>query len=200
MKDETQKPDVDWESRYQAGDTPWEKGAPSPGLVDYLKDYGALKGRILVPGCGSGHDVRAIATPENAVTGIDIAPSAIERAGTYPKSAHEYYRLADLFDLPPELRGIFDWVWEHTCFCAIDKGMREDYVRGVAEALKPGGHLLAIFYIEPKDEDEGPPHGVSLTELNALFLEKFELLEEWLPANTYEGREGREWMRLMKKR
>ena len=26
----------DWEQRYQTGDMPWEKGAPSPGLVDFL--------------------------------------------------------------------------------------------------------------------------------------------------------------------
>ncbi len=25
-----------WEQRYQAHDMPWEKGAPSPGLVDFL--------------------------------------------------------------------------------------------------------------------------------------------------------------------
>ena len=25
-----------WEARYQTGDMPWEKGAPSPGLVDFL--------------------------------------------------------------------------------------------------------------------------------------------------------------------
>ena len=26
-----------WEQRYQAGDMPWEKGAPSPGLVDVIE-------------------------------------------------------------------------------------------------------------------------------------------------------------------
>ena len=27
---------TDWEAQYQKGETPWEKGAPSPGLVDFL--------------------------------------------------------------------------------------------------------------------------------------------------------------------
>src|ERR1041385_6675263 len=28
--------ETDWEQRYQTGDMPWEKGEPSPGLVDFL--------------------------------------------------------------------------------------------------------------------------------------------------------------------
>ena len=27
---------TDWEAHYQANDTPWDKGEPSPGLVDWL--------------------------------------------------------------------------------------------------------------------------------------------------------------------
>src|SRR5262245_20251297 len=28
--------ETEWETRYQSSDMPWEKGAPSPGLVDFL--------------------------------------------------------------------------------------------------------------------------------------------------------------------
>ena len=31
-----------WENRYQTGDMPWEKGAPSPGLVDFLAAHPGL--------------------------------------------------------------------------------------------------------------------------------------------------------------
>ena len=51
-----------WEQRYQASDMPWEKGAPSPGLVDFLAAHPDLpRGTVCVPGCGSGHDVREFA-------------------------------------------------------------------------------------------------------------------------------------------
>ena len=51
-----------WESRYQAHDMPWEKGAPSPGLVDFLSAHPDLeRGHVCVPGCGTGHDVREFA-------------------------------------------------------------------------------------------------------------------------------------------
>ena len=52
---------MDWDRRYQIGDIPWEKGAPAPPLLEWLQACGPLHGNILVPGCGYGHDVRAIA-------------------------------------------------------------------------------------------------------------------------------------------
>src|SRR6266542_6168987 len=52
--------ETDWEARYQSGDMPWEKGEPSPGLVDFLGAQPELRrGTVVVPGCGTGHDVRA---------------------------------------------------------------------------------------------------------------------------------------------
>ena len=60
---------------------PWEKGEPSPGLVDFLSAHPELKrGRVAVPGCGTGHDVRAFAAAGFAASGFDIAPSAISQA------------------------------------------------------------------------------------------------------------------------
>jgi len=192
---------TNWESRYQSGDIPWEKGAPCPGLVDYLAENPPLDGKILVPGCGLGHDVRAISNALNEVAGLDIAPSAIKGAEQFPKSGAERYRLDDLFNLPEEFRRRFDWIWEHTCFCAIDPAMRTAYVRAVAEALKPGGHLLAIFYLDPgNDGADGPPFGVTIAEIDDFFGATFDLVREWKPVRAYPGREGRELMRLLRKR
>jgi SAM-dependent methyltransferase len=192
---------TDWEANYQRNETPWDKGAPSPGLVDFLRNE-PVRGRVLVPGCGLGHDVRALAATADEVVGLDIAPSAVKGARTFPAVGGESYELADLFALPPRLLGCFDWVWEHTCFCAIDPAMREAYVAAVAEALRPGGHLLAIFYLDPGHDHpgEGPPFGVSKAELDALFAPRFTLVREWLPENAYAGREVREWMRVLLRR
>lgn len=191
---------TDWESMYQSSETPWDKGAPSPGLVDFLAEN-AITGRVLVPGCGFGHDVRALVAGGAEVLGIDIAPSAIEASTKIPPAGGERYELADLFHLPPHLRGSFDWVWEHTCFCAIDPSQRAAYVEAVAGALKPGGYLLAVFYLDPGQSgpDEGPPFEVSIAELDRLFFPRFKMEREWLPARAYPGREGREWLRLLQR-
>lgn len=204
---------TDWESHYRSGDTPWNKGEPSPGLVEFLREQ-PLRGRVLIPGCGLGHDVRAIAAAAKGhvddvddvddggveVTGLDIAPSALKQARAFPPAGNERYELADFFALPPGLQGSFDWVWEHTCFCAIDPEWRERYVASVARALKPGGHFLAMFFLDPGLDpgESGPPFGVTPAELDALFSSSagFERLHDWTPARTYPGREGRERMRL----
>jgi SAM-dependent methyltransferase len=189
---------TNWEERYRTGDTPWDRGGPSPGLVDYLALH-ELDGRVLVPGCGFGYDVRALATKRNYVLGIDVAPSAIRGARRFLRKACEEYRLADLFALPREFTEAFDWVWEHTCFCAIDPSRRSDYVRATASALKPGGHFLGVFYLDP-DHGDGPPYPVTIGELDALFGGVFDYLEGWVPASTYPGREGCELIRLLRKR
>lgn len=189
---------TDWENAYQKRETPWEKGKPHPGLVDFLAETGPLQGNIFVPGCGSGHDVRALSTPENHPLGADLAPFAITKAKSRPALANEEYLLADLFDLPAGFDGRFDWVFEHTCFCAIDPRSRSQYVDVIVRLLKPGGGLLAIFFINPDHDEPGPPYGVSKAELDRFFGPYFHLEQEWVPARTHPGREQRELMRVLR--
>src|ERR1017187_5117352 len=96
---------TDWEERYQTGDMPWEKGAASPGLVDFLATQRTLeRGRVLVPGCGTGHDVREWAKAGFAVTGSDLAPSAIRLASERTQAAGlsaEFIQGDFLGDTPP---------------------------------------------------------------------------------------------------
>jgi SAM-dependent methyltransferase len=192
---------MDWEARYLADDMPWEKGAPAPPLVDWLA-RNQIPGLVLVPGCGSGHDVRELARAGAEPIGIDIAPSAITRAESLPRAGSERYRVENLFALPPELTGVFDWAFEHTCFCAIDPKRRADYAAAIAAALKPHGRLLAIFYLDPghAHPGDGPPFGVTRAELDTLFTPQFETLEEYVPSIAYPGREGRELVRVMRRR
>jgi cyclopropane fatty-acyl-phospholipid synthase-like methyltransferase len=188
---------ADWEDRYQAQDMPWEKGEPSPGLVDFLANHPELpRGTVCVPGCGTGHDARAWARAGFDAHGYDIAPSAVRLAEE--KSRAEGltlpFRLGDfLADDPPQL---FDWVFEHTLFCAIDPQRRDDYVKAVIKWLKPGGDYLAVNYLIP-DED-GPPFGTTRAELWKRFSPHFDLLSEWVP-RSYPNRTGLElmlWWRL----
>src|SRR6187549_3309989 len=74
---------TDWQHQYATGQTPWERGAPAPALVDYLKTN-PVTGRVLVPGCGTGQDVRVLALAgATEVTGLDVAPLAVERASRF---------------------------------------------------------------------------------------------------------------------
>ncbi len=195
-----------WEGRYQAHDMPWEKGEASPGLVDFLAEMDPspqpsplLKGRgraivrgtVCVPGCGTGHDVRAWARAGFRAFGYDIAPSAIRLADERTRSAglSAQFQLSDFLHVPPPL--LFDWIFEHTLFCAIQPGERDDYVQAVLRWLKPDGQYLAVNYLIP--DQDGPPFGTTREELWQRFSPHFELVKEWVP-RSYPNRTGLELM------
>ena len=128
---------------------PWEKGAPSPGLVDFLAAHpGLVRGSVAVPGCGTGHDVREWARCGFTAFGFDLAPSAVTLAEQRTAAAglKARFQLADFLRADPPQ--IFDWLFEHTLFCAIQPCDRDAYVRAVLRWLKPGGHYLAVNYFD----------------------------------------------------
>ena len=181
-----------WEARYQSADMPWEKGAASPGLVDFLVSHPELsRGTVCVSGCGTGHDVRAFAAAGFETFGFDIAPSGIRLAEEKTKAAGltATFQLADfLRDQPPQK---FDWLFEHTLFCAIQPDERDDYVRAVLRWLKPGGNFLAVNYFDCGPD--GPPWPTTRAEQLERFSPHFDLLADWTP-RSYPNREGRERM------
>lgn len=182
--------ETDWEDRYRTGDMPWEKGAPSPGLVDFLAAHPELpKGTVCVPGCGTGHDVRAWAEAGFMVTGLDVAPSAIRiaRERTAAAGLSAGFVQGDFLRDTPTTP--FDWLFEHTLFCAIDPARRDEYVQATLRWLKPGGEFLAVNYLIA--DTEGPPFGTCREELWRRFSPHFDLLEEQVP-RSYPNRTGLE--------
>lgn len=189
---------TDWEAKYLANEMPWDKGEASPGLVDFLAAQTDLpRGIVLVPGCGLGHDVRAWAAAGFDATGFDVAPSAIRlaRERTAGTGLSADFQQGDFLDHTPAQP--FDWVFEHTLFCAIDPARREDYVQATRRWLRPGGHYLAVHYLIP--DKEGPPFGTTREELLQRFSPHFDLLKEWVP-RSYPNRTGLELMLWWRKR
>lgn len=203
---------MDWMRCYREGTVPWDKGEPAPPLVDWATE-GRVRfaGRVLVPGCGRGHDAAYVARTFAAteVTGLDLVPRAVEEAAALHAGQGTAGRLrfevGDVFENPPAgpAPGSFDAVVEHTCYCAIDPGRRSEYAARLAGLLRPGGQLFAIFYLDPYDDEHrpggGPPHGVGIEELDRLFGGAFELVASEVPPRTFEGREGRELVRLLRR-
>jgi len=185
--------DRDWEALYRANDTFWDHGEASPGLVDYLAECPeAPLGQALVPGCGHGHDARALARAGWIVTGLDIAPSSVPLAERLAKAeALEIdHRIGDFLGDTPHQQ--YDLVFEHTLFCAIPPGRRGDYAKALRGWLKPGGCYLAVNYIITEDNGK-PPFSTTETELDQWFGGSFELLRRWTP-RSYKSRTGKELM------
>ncbi len=169
---------------------PWEKGEPSPGLVDFVAAHPELpRGEVLVPGCGTGHDVRVWARAGFTATGCDLAPSAIERCRqTTPTDLPAKFMQADFLNgKPPHL---FDWLFEHTLYCAIDPGDRDLYLSAALRWLKPNASYFAIYYLIP--DTDGPPFGTTREEILERFSPHFTAIAEWVP-RSYPNRTGLEW-------
>ncbi len=196
---------TDWDERYRQGDTPWEKGYAAPPLIELLERMAPVEwgdGTVLVPGCGLGHDVRALAEKNLSALGLDLSSLAIERARAVPAVAEETYETGDFLDPGWRDGRKFPAIWEHTCFCAINPTRRDDYARAAAGVLVDGGLLAGVFFLTPYDpgeESAGPPHPTSIDELEQRFSRWFERIDGWVPTLAYPEREGREWIGLFRK-
>ena len=68
----------DFELLYE-GTPPWETGRPQPALLA-LAEAGAIRGRVLDVGCGTGEHALLAASLGLEATGIDLVAAAIDRA------------------------------------------------------------------------------------------------------------------------
>jgi len=190
--------ETDWQERYLTEDTPWDKGEPAPGLVDWLKAQTLdPETRVLVPGCGRGHDASAWAKAGFDTTGMDLAEIALSNAREkYESLPNLAFFPGNFLDEKPQEP--YDLIFEHTLYCAIDPARREDYAKSLPNWLKPGGYFLAIHFIFPLDE-EGPPFGASKDEIINRFQTNFTLRDDWKPRH-FEGRKNEEWMFLWQRK
>jgi len=143
-----------------------------PALRDWLEKSGSGK-RVLVPGCGSGYEIRAFADRGHDVVAIDFSDAAIEAARRVLGKLADRVRKADFFALD---EAPFDLVYERAFLCALPRRLWSDWARRMGELVRPGGELAGFFYLD--DNERGPPFGTDRDELNKLLGAEFALEEE----------------------
>lgn len=194
-----------WEEHYREMDIPWDKGVAAPPLAELLARFGVEVfngGPVLVPGCGMGHDVRALADRGISAVGLDIAPTAVKLATEKYGGEGADFLLGDFLDPAWREGKSYAAVWEHTCFCAIDPRLRTQYAQAVADVLPEGGVFAGLFYLQPESQqDDGlPPFKSTIEELDGLFGRNFERVDAWVPETGHESRMGREWIGFFRKK
>jgi len=200
LKTQTVDDSAWWEQLYQAGRTPWDIGRAAPPLEAYLNSpYAVPPGKIAVLGCGSGHDCMLFASKKFEVTGVDFAPSAIQK--TFEKfnkaginGTNGFLLERDFFNIH-EYDNYYDYVLEHCCFSAIDPSRRRTYFYTVRDLLVPGGKLIALWWI--LDKPGGPPFSVFKDELYALFDGMFTIDMAIVPTNSIPERKGQELLTVL---
>jgi SAM-dependent methyltransferase len=163
-----------WEQRFAAGETPWDRGEANPQLATWLAAGALQPGRILVPGCGSGYEVAALAKAGFEVTALDYASLAIGRTRKRLEGAGLKATLVEADALSWQPPRAFDAVYEQTCLCALYPDHWRDYADQLHRWLQPGGRLFALFvqWLRPEAAEGavvGPPYHCDINAMRALF-------------------------------
>jgi thiopurine S-methyltransferase len=201
-----------WDQRYLDGTDRWELGAPAPPLARFLKKQAQAPqppGRVLVPGCGRGHEAALLASLGFEVVGLDFSVEAVREARRLhgERAGRLTWVQADLLDAEAlDAAGLgsasCDGVLEHTCYCAIDPALRQAYRSTVARLLQPEGWLLGLFWCHGRPG--GPPYGSDADQLVADFTAAGFSQELWFPAtNSAPGPDNQprdnEWLGLWRR-
>ncbi len=160
-------------------DTPWDHTDPMPAVARHLDAIEPGEGRrAVVVGAGLGADAQATAAHGWDTTAFDISPTAIELVtARYPDSPVDF-RVADLLDLPDDLRGAFDLVVEVFTVQAMPPTVRDRAGAGLRALLRPGGELLVVQGIRPDGTPytEEPPWLLDEAEMRALAADDVRLV------------------------
>jgi SAM-dependent methyltransferase len=167
-KEDAARPEF-WEKRFSENFTPWDAGGVPASLEQFLKAEPRGR-RVLIPGCGSGYEVRAFAEAGLETLAIDFAPAAVERAQRTLGPIAHLVRLEDFFEF--DFDRPFDLVYERAFLCSLPRPLRPRYVQRVLKLLGPRGRIAGFFFFE--DGERGPPFGLKRGELEALLGKHFD--------------------------
>ncbi len=148
----------EWNTRYEDETTPWDSGLVSPELVRALDDWELATGRALELGCGSGTNSVFMAERGLRVTGVDVAPVAIEQARE--KAATAGVDVDWLLDDVCHWRSggePFDLVFDRGCFHCVRSIDLYGYLTTLRTATRPGTRLLFLTGNLDRPEQGGPP-------------------------------------------
>lgn len=191
----------EWNARYESNALPWDVGRPDRNLTAMISAHAVRPGRVLELGCGTGSDSLWLAAAGFAVTAVDIAPRAIERARAKAAEARAAveHRLADVLNDP--IPGApYDLVYDRGCFhTCSDAESRVRFVERVSDWLKPSGHWISLIgNADGPRLEVGPPRWSAL-EITTVVEPRFEILE--LRAGFFEADSPvSAWVCVMRKR
>ncbi len=139
------------------GRPPWDSGVSPPELVRFLE--GAVPGRALDVGCGTGTNLLTMAAHGWKVAGVDLAWLPVLRARWRLQRAGIRARVVrgDVTG-QIDLGAPFDFVLDMGCYHSLGSAGREAYRRNLGAWLKPDGVYLLYAHRQASPADS---HGIS---------------------------------------
>ena len=157
----------DFDASY-AGTPPWDIGRPQPAFLA-LAETGAIRGRVLDVGCGTGEHALMAAGMGLEAIGIDSAPAAIalaeakarDRGLTVRFLVHDALQLASLAKQ-------FDTVLDCGLFHVLDDDDRRSFVESLGAVIQPGGRYFMLCFSDRQPGSFGPRR-ITRDEIRASF-------------------------------
>ena len=199
---------------YAEGKAVWDIGRPQAPFIEIA---GKIKGPILDVGCGTGSVALFFAEKGHAVTAIDFADQAIERAKQRAagKNLNITFLVKDAFTLIDS-----DWRFPSIIDCGLFHIFADDYdgyvkdielrrslyIKALEHVIEPDGKL---YLMAAKDRPKGSAlSGYSLAELQKAFAEgwEFESIKEFVAEVTPEealehpGADWTTWFAVIKRK
>lgn len=187
-----------WNEKYLASQTGWDVGQVSTPLKQFIEKLQDMSLRILIPGAGNAHEPGYLLQQSfKNITVLDIAPAAIAnvraKLGEYEGKTLDLV-CGDFFDY----NGVFDLILEQTFFCAINPGLRRQYVQKMSSLLDENGILAGVLF--NRRFDEGPPFGGDISEYQQLFSNAFDIITMEPCYNSIAPRAGTEVFIIARKK
>ena len=159
---------MSWDASYRFGKPPWDIDRPQPAVVR-LAEQDAFAGSVIDVGCGTGENALHLAALGLRVTGVDGAPTAIERARekASQRNLDCTFRVADALALE-SLGETFDSALDCGLFHTFPDSDRRRFERSLHAVLRPGARYYLLCFSELEPGDWGPRR-VTQAQIRATF-------------------------------
>lgn len=189
---------VFWTKRWEAGKIPWDFGGVPPALLAFLKrNVVPLPARVLIPGCGTGYEVRAFHEVGYDASAIEFSAPAVAHAREVlgplvGRVVHGNFFKHDF------AANRYELIYERGFLCSLPPVRWPEYAARMASLIPAGGKLAGLFLYG--QEPEPPPFPLTKETAASLLGPHFRLTHDEPVSQSvpvYQGLEHwQEWERL----
>jgi len=157
----------DFDASY-ASSPVWDIGYPQPAF-QALSNSGAVHGRVLDVGCGTGEHALMAAALGCEATGVDLAQNAIAtaRSKAVERSLKVRFEVLDALQLPA-LGDQFDTGLDSGLFHVLDPESRPEFAKALRSVVRTGGRYYILCFSDLQPGTWGP-YRISQQEIRKVF-------------------------------